>query len=72
MRKARTWAIYLAKNNLFIHEEKQKDQGNLFLSPGKPREPCAAAVKLFYTEEKKYDYKKPEVINGAGHFTQVN
>ena len=69
MRKARTWAMHLAKNNLFDHDK--DDPGNLYISPGKPPEPCAAAVKLFYTEEKKYDYKKPEVINGAGHFTQV-
>lgn len=59
----------MAKNNLFIHEA--KDPGNLFLSAGKPDEPCARAVKLFYAEEKNYDYKKPEVFKGAGHFTQV-
>ncbi|KAL9983950.1 hypothetical protein ACROYT_G006199 [Oculina patagonica] len=67
--KARTWALYLAKNNLFIHEK--EDPGNLFLSAGKPDEPCARAVKLFYAEEKNYDYRKPEVVKGAGHFTQV-
>ena len=68
-KKARTWAVYLASNNLFIHEE--KDPGNIFLSAGKPKEPCTRAVQLFYAEEKNYDYKTPEVFEGAGHFTQV-
>lgn len=68
-KKARTWAVYLASNNKFVHEE--KDPGNIFLSAGKPKEPCARAVQLFYAEEKNYDYKTPEVFEGAGHFTQV-
>lgn len=68
-KKARRWAVYLADNNRFIHEK--KDPGNLFLSAGKPTEPCTRAVQLFYTEEKNYDYKTPEVFKGAGHFTQV-
>jgi len=68
-KKARSWAIHLADNNLFDHEK--KDPGNLFLSPGTPDEPCARAVQLFYTEEKNYDYRTPEFFKGAGHFTQV-
>lgn len=68
-KKARRWAVYLANKNLFIHEK--KDPGNLFLSAGKPKEPCTMAVQLFYTEEKNYDYNDPEDFKGAGHFTQV-
>ena len=68
-KKAKDWADYLAEENLFIHEK--EDPGNLYLSPGKPAEPCAAAVKAFYTEEKLYDYRKPEQFMGAEHFTQV-
>lgn len=68
-KKAKDWADYLAEKNLFVHEK--KDPGNLFLSAGKPAEPCTAAVKAFYTEEKLYDYRKPEQFKGAGHFTQV-
>ena len=29
------------------------------------------AVKLFYSEEKYYNYKKPQYYKAAGHFTQV-
>lgn len=59
----------MADNNKFIHEE--KDPGNLFLSAGQPKEPCARAVQLFYAEEKNYNYTTPEKFKGAGHFTQV-
>jgi len=29
------------------------------------------AVKLFYSEEKYYNYKKPQYYKAAGHFTQL-
>ncbi|KAJ7392470.1 CRISP [Desmophyllum pertusum] len=69
LKKAKNWANYLAENNLFKHES--SNQGNLYLSSGQPKEPCAEAVMLFYGEEKNYDYKKPGATKSAGHFTQV-
>ena len=63
------WADYLARHNKFEHD--WEDPGNLFLSPGRPSIPCEQAVKLFYQEEKNYDYSKPRYYPKAAHFTQV-
>lgn len=68
-KKAKNWANYLARNNEFKHES--KDAGNLYSSATQQSNPCKVAVMAFYSEEKKYNYKKPGWSAQTGHFTQV-
>ena len=69
-KKATRWANYLAKNNKFQHET--SSPGNLYMTSIQESNPCRVAVTAFYSEEKKYNYKKPGWSTATGHFTQVN
>ena len=70
-KEAEDWVKYLAENNTFEHSK--KNPGNLYLShPNEyPEEYCSDAIQWFHSEEKFYNYDKPDYSQTAGHFTTV-
>lgn len=70
-RDAQSWANYLAARNLFQHASRTGQGENLYRSSRDNAHSCRNAIKLFYSEEKDYNYKRATFSSKVGHFTQL-
>jgi uncharacterized protein YkwD len=72
---AQQWATHLAENKKFDHGMLVNKEGhavgqNIAMSGSKVWDP-SIAIRLWYSERGKYDFRKPGFSLATGHFTQI-
>ena len=73
-KEAQAWANKIAKSGKLQHaarEDRKNDGENVFMMMGKPELTGDDVVDSWYSEVKKYDFRRGGFQGGTGHFTQV-
>ncbi|KAK3747386.1 hypothetical protein QZH41_002634 [Actinostola sp. cb2023] len=73
-KEAQSWADRLAHSRCLQHASKEQRKGdgeNVYMCGGKADVNGQEVVDNWYSEIKKYDFKKRGFQSGSGHFTQV-
>ena len=73
-RDAQAWAEQIARQNTLSHATSKERNGNgenLAYFGGKFDDVAKDSVNMWYSEEKKYQYKNSGFKSGTGHFTQM-